>query len=323
MNQSVATFRGVLESFNIGSQMEQVVNNLKQVSTQQNHHANEQVGHISQISSSMKQLSSSARIINENANRVVIAAQTTLQQVQNVSDATTEVSLTVAELQAVVDEAGVGVEKAKDDFTYLIERLNEVDEQSQSIEVIIRILNEIAAETHLLSLNASIEAAGAGQYGERFAIVASQVKELATRSSKASENVNELIVNTRNNIQSMRREAHARQQTFGTLVDLGSRVDTVVKQVLVRVNSSLDSANAILDAAQESTSQSNQIKAATSEQQTASEQILSTIKDLSYVVNIGAESSNEVAVTSNQLDDISRSLTSRLAELKLPVALAA
>src|SRR3569623_982112 len=54
---------------------------------------------------------------------------------------------------------------------------------------ILDLLNSIAAETHLLSLNAAIEAVGAGEHGERFSVVAQEVKNLANRSSAASREV--------------------------------------------------------------------------------------------------------------------------------------
>ena len=67
--------------------------------------------------------------------------------------------------------------------------LNEFSLKSAKMRTILDLLKSIAAETHLLSLNASIEAAGAGEQGVRFGVVAQEVKHLATRSSSASKEV--------------------------------------------------------------------------------------------------------------------------------------
>lgn len=323
LNVSLATLRGILESFNIGSQMEEAVKNLRTISTEQSAHASEQVVHVTQISTSMQELSSTAQSINENAAQVAAAAQTTLEQVQRVTTTTSEVSQMVQQLKQTVTTTGVSIVQANTDFAYLIERLNEVDEQSRSTEGIVSMITEIASETHLLSLNAAIEAAGAGEFGERFGIVARQVKELAARSSKAAEEIKTLIAGTRLSIRTARQQAEERQQSIGKVVSLGSEVGRVVQQVLQKVESNQQAVEAILEAAQQSTYKSSQIKSAAYEQQAASQQILVTVNNIIQVVNVGAEGSNEVAVTSAQLNDISRSLTARLAELKLPVALAA
>ncbi len=319
LNISVGTLRGILESFNIGSQIEDAVTDLKLISTKQADYAVEQVSYITQASSAMHELSSTAEAINENASGVAEAAKTTLKQVQYVSNASTEVSQVVQELKLVVEEASNGIVQANQDFTYLIQRLNEVDKQSQSTNVIIEIITDIAHQTHLLSLNAAIEAAGAGQFGERFSVIAREVKELAARSSKSADEVKSLIAGTRQSIEEARSQAEIRQQNIGNVVSLGSQVEEVVEKVLLRVETNQKAVTAILEAAELSNYQATQIKSAAFEQQAASQQILATINSITEAVNIGAEGSNKVAYTSVQLSHISRSLTERLAELKLPV----
>lgn len=69
----------------------------------------------------------------------------------------------------------------------------EVDKSSQEIGVIIDTINKIASQTQLLSLNASIESARAGEYGKGFAVVAEEIRKLAEQSADATENIRDLI----------------------------------------------------------------------------------------------------------------------------------
>lgn len=322
LNLSVKTLRGIIESFNIGSEVAEASSNLKYISTEQSDNANQQVSYVTQIGSTLTEFSREAGVINDNAGQVATAAQTTFDQARYVAVTTSEVTTTVEQLKKTVDRASTGIEKATEDFSYIITRLDEVEVQSQRAEAIVSIITGITSEIHLLALNAAIEAAGAGEFGTRFSVIAREVKQLAARSSKATEQVKDLIAEARLAIVATGQEAEQRQQSISAVMNLGSEVEKTVEEALHKVNSNQSAVEAILKAAKSSSVQASQIKAAAYAQQMASQEILTTINAILDAVKVGADSSNKIAFTSSELENLSHSLAVRLTELKMPLVAA-
>ena len=97
--------------------------------------------------------------------------------------------------------------------------MQKISDMSMEIEKIIVEINSIAEQTNLLSLNASIEAARAGDTGKGFAVVAAQVGELAARSSQAANETNELITNSMLAVREGQKITRQTADTFGEVVE--------------------------------------------------------------------------------------------------------
>lgn len=139
-----------------------------------------------EINGSIEQLSRRSLSQASSLEESVSALEGTTASVRNSADAAAKTAqVTNRAKEAAEDSAGV-VERA-------VVAMDEIEKSADEISRIIRVIDEIAFQINLLALNASVEAARAGDVGRGFAVVAHEVRELAGRTATAAQDINGLI----------------------------------------------------------------------------------------------------------------------------------
>lgn len=126
---------------------------------------------------------------------------------------------TSAEISAATGTTTEKIKETQSQMVMLQDSMQKISNMSLEIEKIIDEINSIAQQTNMLSLNASIEAARAGDTGKGFAVVAVQVGELAARSSQAAKETYELITNSMQAVREGQKITGQTVDTFGVVVE--------------------------------------------------------------------------------------------------------
>ncbi|WP_299620728.1 methyl-accepting chemotaxis protein [Pelagibius sp.] len=146
-----------------------------------------------EIKSSAQNLTAAAEDATSKSTAVAAAAEQATSSVQTVAASSEEMASSISEIARQVTESTRSTGEAKNEVESTDSVVRELAAAAQKIGEVVTLISDIAEQTNLLALNATIEAARAGEAGKGFAVVASEVKSLAQQTAKATEEISEQI----------------------------------------------------------------------------------------------------------------------------------
>ncbi len=142
-----------------------------------------------------KQLSENVNILNKSSNETAASLEETSASLEEITSTIIETTQNISKMvnysNSLLSSINDGQKLAK----ITVESMNEINEQTTAIAESITVIDQIAFQTNILSLNAAVEAATAGEAGKGFAVVAQEVRNLASRSAEAAKEIKELVEN--------------------------------------------------------------------------------------------------------------------------------
>ena len=173
----------------------------------------------SEVQNSSRGMTETAKGAGSKADAAGTAAESAASNVQTVASASEELSASIQEIGRQVNQSSTIAASAVEKGQKANEQVEGLSEAAQKIGDVVALITDIAEQTNLLALNATIEAARAGEAGKGFAVVASEVKGLATQTAKATEDIAEQI----RGIQGATRDAvTAIKEISGTISEIDS-----------------------------------------------------------------------------------------------------
>lgn len=147
------------------------------------------------LNNSSNLLIQNIEIFNKNSNESAAALEETAAALEEITSNIINNTDSIISMSTYANKLSVSVQEGEILVQQTTISMNELDEQVTAINDAISVIDQIAFQTNILSLNAAVEAATAGEAGKGFAVVAQEVRGLATRSAEAANEIKSLVEN--------------------------------------------------------------------------------------------------------------------------------
>ncbi|HMA52052.1 MAG TPA: methyl-accepting chemotaxis protein [Magnetospirillaceae bacterium] len=253
---------------------------LQAAANQQASSATEQASAMTEVSTTINELLASSRQIADSAQRVAGSSEQTAQAATGG--------------QSMVDRTSDSIGAIRRQMEQIVSHMLELGKKSQEIGAVLDIVSELAEQTNILAINATIEAAGAGESGKRFAVVADEIRKLADRVGGSTKEIRGLIDEVRGAVNT----TVMATETGSKAVESGARqfldLSAAFKQIAALVNSTSDAAR--------------EIGLSTKQQASAVDQVNVAISDVTQSARETETSASQTLQTASQLSTLARGL---------------
>ncbi len=292
----------------LNTRLNTMTSELSSTTLQQLVRTQQQASAVLSVTTGLNELSDTARQIASNSLFVNKGASAARKSAEEVKEDAERATANAERGQNAVSSAVQAIEDVRTGIGTLGERLKILTESSRQINSIIALIKEIADQTHLLSLNASIESAGAGEHGLRFGVIAAEVKKLADRSLTATSEVNQVIGELQGAIFSaVLASEETRHKTFGA-VTLSYQAGQVISDLGRVVRETTESAGQIVSVVEQVVVLTQDISQATQQQENAIGEIVSIMREVGTVAQENVSGVSQVSATVGEIDQLSAQL---------------
>jgi methyl-accepting chemotaxis protein len=253
---------------------------LEAAAAQQASGGRDQASAMSEITTTISELLITSRQISESA-----------QRVSKIAEDTADAALTG---DSTIDQTRASIAAIRSQVDQIVQHMLALGEKSQQIGGVVDLVSELAEQTNILAINATIEASGAGEWGRRFAVVAEEIRKLADRTAGSAKEIRALIDDVRGAVNTtvMATEIGAKS------VDAGSRQFDDATSSFRRIAQLVATTN---DATRE-------IELSTKQQTTAVEQVNVAASDTARVTRETEASAVQTKQTAAHLSSLSGDL---------------
>ena len=240
-----------------------------------------------------------ATAINEMSASVQEVARNTMEAAESANHADDQAK----QMQVIVDNTVSSVTKLANEVERIGSVINDLQDQTTNIDTVLDVIKGIAEQTNLLALNAAIEAARAGEQGRGFAVVADEVRTLASRTQESTQEIQGIIETlqggARSAVDAMENGRNDANETADQAREAGTSLLSITAAI-----ASISEMN-------------TQIAASAREQSSVAEEVNENISTISVQAEVSAEGAQQTKAASEELSRLANHLQSLVSQFKV------
>ncbi|MEQ9547686.1 MAG: methyl-accepting chemotaxis protein [Marinobacter sp.] len=289
-NSFVSNIQNVIRDVQKGtSELKDSVTSLRQTASTSRTSVESQEAEVDMVATAINEMSAAAGEIAQNAQQTADAA--------NTADTDSRASL------ETVEASREAVQKLSREITSAAEVIDTLGKDVSNITSVLEVIRGIAEQTNLLALNAAIEAARAGEAGRGFAVVADEVRNLASRTQDSTEEINNMIERL--------------QKGANNAVEVMKASTAVSNVSMEKAQDAMEALNRIAEAITSISQMTTQIATASEEQTSVTEELNSSITRIADQGQEAASAASENDVYSSQIESIGNTLNRNVSRFRV------
>ena len=289
-NRLIDSLRHLIEGIvNRSSQLAAVAEQTSNVTAESTSAIEEQRNQVEQAASATTQMSSTAQSVLSSTNDALDEIKHADEEAERVKVISSRNRTTIEQLASEVDSAA--------------QVINQLQQNSAAIGSILDVIRGIAEQTNLLALNAAIEAARAGEQGRGFAVVADEVRTLASRTQESTSEIQTMIEALQSGASKAVTVMDAGKAKAGDCVNQSEEADEALETITHAVHEAFD--------------RSSQIATAAKEQSVVADEISKNLESIVAIAEQTTAGSQQTAASSNEVARLAEELQQSVQEFKL------
>ncbi|MGG6266702.1 methyl-accepting chemotaxis protein [Leptolyngbya sp. AN03gr2] len=290
-------FNAVVES------LRDLVLKVKHTSTQVSHLVSQNEDEVNHLAEQARQQAQETTRTLDSVEQMTLSMQTVAERAQKAAIVAQNATNAAKSGESVMDSTVTSIYSLRATVEDATRKVKQLGESSQQIGRVVSLISDLATQTDLLAINASIEATRAGEHGRGFGIVANEIGELASRSATATREIAALIETTQQQIT----EVVEAMNRGATQVVEGAHLARNAKQSLIHV----------VQVSEQMDSLVNSISEAMISQANTSQSVTELIKEVAQVSTLTSDSSVRVSKALRQTVDVADELQSSVGMFKI------
>ncbi|MDR3234652.1 MAG: methyl-accepting chemotaxis protein [Planctomycetaceae bacterium] len=186
---------------------------------------------VEQVATGASQVASASESLSQGATESAASIEEITASMSEIGGQTNQNAQNANEANRLAKEANDAAGSGQNMMKKMIESMTVITKNSQDVQKVIKVIDDISFQTNLLALNAAVEAARAGAHGKGFAVVAEEVRNLASRSAKAAAETTQMIENNSRQINEGAEIATETAEMLNGIVEQSQKVAVLVGEI--------------------------------------------------------------------------------------------